>query len=265
MADDAAGAVRRTPRPHPADDHQTPETGAPVAPGATNPATPVSQDAGTGTGPLSPEAAEALAALRAKLAEGGPVVFAGPECDMEAYAALPPCTACEGGGQDTHGTVFEAPLAVHFAGPAVEIADRRRQLCMWCGHVLRDSPRQGAGTLQPWTVGVLVRIEDGVSTVVPHEPGAELPPGCCALPDDEEPHGYGEKVCRRCDAQAAFCPCEFPDVEPDHEPPLLENDAERLADEEHALAAEDATYDDTEDDAEDDADWPAEPEDGDRG
>lgn len=185
MADDVTGAVRRTPRPHPADDHQTPETGAPVAPGATNPATPVSRDAGTGTGPLSPEAAEALAALRAKLAEGGPVVFAGPECDPEAYAALPPCTACEGGGQDTHGTAFEAPLAVHFAGPPVRAEGRQRQLCMWCGHVLIDVALTRDTEPPEWPVSALIKVEDGVATVLPHEPGAELPPGCCALPDDE--------------------------------------------------------------------------------
>lgn len=101
------------------------------------------------------------------------------------FAALPECTACGGTGKDDHGTVFEEPLAVHFAGPPCEIVGRRRQLCMWCGHVLRDSPRAGENAMQPWPVGALVRIEDGIGTLAPHEPGDELPPGCCALPDDE--------------------------------------------------------------------------------
>lgn len=29
---------------------------------------------------------------------------------------------------------------------------------------------------------------------------------------DLERPGYGEAICRRCDVQAAFCPCEKPDV-----------------------------------------------------
>lgn len=189
MADDVTGAVRRTPRPGPSTgDHQTPETAAPGAPGATNTATPVSPDAGTATEALSPEAAEALAALRAKLAEDpDSVLFPGPECDPEAYAALPPCTACEGGGQDTHGTIWEAPLAVHFAGPPCEVAGRRRQLCMWCGHVLIDVQLVDGEKLARWPEGALIHVEDGVGSVWPYEPGDDLPVGCCALPDDDGP------------------------------------------------------------------------------
>lgn len=214
MADDVAGAVRRTPRPtpypRPAGDHQTPETGASVAPGATNTASPVSGDHPAVSSRVSSQdskgvADAALAALRAKLREEPDALAAclpGPECDTEAYAALPPCMACEGGGQDTHGTVFEAPLAVHFAGPPVEIGGRRRQLCMWCGHVLLDA-RLVTHAGQPptsWPVGALVRIEDGLGTVVPHQPGAELPPGCCALP------GEGDEPICDCDPETERCP-----------------------------------------------------------
>lgn len=250
--------MRRTPRP--TGDRQTPETVAQLPRGATNAPTSVSEDAGNGTGDLSPEVAAALVEqhgpeLRAlaELAQQGMAAVAsqvlaiyrspasdalaieredgeftcverhpdggwrgtglievvpddwvlaryqpGPECDMEAYAALPPCTACEGGGQDTHGTVFEAPLAVHFAGPPVEIAGRRRQLCMWCGHVLIDVALTRDAEPPEWPIGVLIKVEDGLSTVVPHEPGDALPPGCCALPDDEgvDPvDGYPVDLC----------------------------------------------------------------------
>ncbi|EOD66873.1 hypothetical protein [Amycolatopsis vancoresmycina] len=126
------------------------------------------------------------------------------------YGALPECTACGGSGKDDHATAFEAPLAVHFAGPPVEIAGRRRQLCMWCGHVLRDIDL-AEGPVAPWVdvwpVGKLVRLEDGVGSVLDQEPGAELPPGCCALPDDEP----GEEP----PAQAADQPEDLGETGPD--------------------------------------------------
>jgi len=168
---------------------------------------------------------------------------------MEAYAALPPCKACEGGGQDTHGTVFEAPLAVHFAGPPVEIAGRRRQLCMWCGHVLLDS---SGAIAPPWPTGVLVRIEDGMGSIEPHEPGEELPPGCCALPDDHEPADDG--LCERCSGLAVE-QLSFPGQR------LCQQHLNQaFADE---AAAEDQAEDDGPDEAQETraaADWPAEPE-----
>jgi len=105
--------------------------------------------------------------------------------DDEAYAALPECQACDGTGKDLHESPFDEPLAIHFAGPPVEIPGRRRQLCMWCGHVLRDGPRVGSNAVPPWPTGALLRIEDGVGTVVPHEIGDELPAGCCARTDPE--------------------------------------------------------------------------------
>jgi hypothetical protein len=101
------------------------------------------------------------------------------------YAALPDCEACGGSGKDDHATVFEAPLAVHFAGPPVKAERRLRQLCMWCGHVLIDVTLTRDTEAPRWPAGALVRVEDGLATVVPHEPGTELPPGCCALPDDQ--------------------------------------------------------------------------------
>ena len=258
VADDVAGAVRRTPRPYPSTgDHQTPETAAPVAPGATNPATPVSPDAGTGTGDLRaslmelfrgadtarwggpqvtfegmdvpydhfadallaagwraplPDHEAALGELRRKLAEEpDSVLFPGADEDMEAYAALPECTACGGTGKDDHGTVFEAPLAVHFAGPPVKAERRVRQLCMWCGHVLIDVALTRDTAPPEWPVSALIKVEDGVATVVPHEPGGELPPGCCALPDE------GEPVCI-CTVESTRCPDCTDKDQADNEP-----------------------------------------------
>ena len=266
MAEDAAGAVRRTPNPPRGGDHQTLETGASVAPGATNPATPVSLDAGNATGDLrvfevtltedipvtggrilsgpwtdpvgtvrehddgstavkvamgndtgkgqhvwcemtpdlavrwlahdevaewATEREARLAALRALVAADPGALFQvghvhDTSNDMQAFLELPDCEACEGTGKDQHGSPFEAPLAVHFAGPPCEVAGRRRQLCMWCGHVLLDVQLVDGEITPHWLEGALIRIEDGIGRLEPYEYGGELPPGCCALPDDED-------------------------------------------------------------------------------
>lgn len=345
MADDVAGAVRRTPRPYPSPgphhvDHQTPETTASSAPGATNapsapedtrdavssrvssqdepwPADPrldpvgtvrehddgttavkVAMGNDTGKGQhvwceMTPdlavrwlhhdEVAEWATEREARLAELRALVAADPGAlfqlghvhdtsnDMQAFLELPDCTACGGTGKDDHATVFEAPLAVHFAGPPVRAEGRRRQLCMWCGHVLLDV-RLVDGEITPaWTEGALVHVEDGLGRVLDRAPDAELPPGCCALPDDEQydrtassgPTTQGfpgdpestvdaQKVCEPCAANG-WTACEGPhkrtDDGPDEaQPPLLENDAERLAADEQTRAAE----------------WATTPEDGDR-
>lgn len=244
MTDDVAGAVRRTqrptPDPRPTGDHQTLETVAQPGAGTTNAPTPVSADAGNGTDDLSPEVAAALVErhgpelealaevarhgldeLRDELAgtfEGvpGSVVFGHvhtTDDDMQAFVELPDCTACGGTGKDDHGTPFEAPLAVHFAGMPVKAEGRRRQLCMWCGHVLSDVPSRKGELLPPaWLVGTLVRVEDGVATEVDYEPAGELPPGCCALPDD------GEPACI-CSVESTRCPdCRDEDQADDDEP-----------------------------------------------
>jgi hypothetical protein len=56
---------------------------------------------------------------------------------------------------------------------------------MWCGHVLLDLA-PGWANAGPWPTGALIRIEDGLALAVPHTPGEYLPPGCCALPDDDD-------------------------------------------------------------------------------
>lgn len=149
-------------------------------------------------------------------AEPGPLPFAcllDTATDDEAYAALPECTACEGTGRDDHGTAFEAPLAVHFAAPHVEIGGRCRQLCLWCGHVLLDVPDVAVLLPgEPYPAGALLRIEDGLATVVAYSEGEELPPGCCALPDE------GEPVCI-CAVDGHPCPdCRDDEDQADDEP-----------------------------------------------
>lgn len=131
--------------------------------------------------------------------------------DMQAFLELPDCEACGGTGKDTHASPFEAPLAVHFAGPPVKAEGRQRQLCMWCGHVLSDLPSRKGGTPPPsFNAGTLVRVEDGLATEQPYD-GGELPPGCCALPDDDEP------VCP-CDPETERCPKCADDQADDNEP-----------------------------------------------
>jgi hypothetical protein len=209
---DELGAVRRTPRP--TGDRQTPETVAQPGAGTTNAPTPVSADAGNGTDDLSPEVAAALVEhhgpeleARADLARHGLDQLRGKlhatavlghlhttDNDMQAFVELPDCLACEGTGKDDHSTVFEEPLAVHFAAPCVTVHGRRRQLCLWCGHVLMDDDltrptvEDDEPIFQaPWPDGALVKVENGYTSQVPYRDGDELPPGCCALPADGEP------------------------------------------------------------------------------
>lgn len=227
MADDL-GAVRRTPRP--TGDRQTPETVAQLPRGATNAPTPVSTDTGNATDDLSPEVEAAL------IEQHGPEIAAIADAfhelrgklhatavlghlhttdnDMQAFLELPDCQACGGTGKDDHGTPFEAPLAVHFAGPPVRAEGRRRQLCMWCGHVLVDVPAEAPlAPHLPWPAGSVVQIEDGYASQLPYPEGDALPPGCCALPDD------GEPVCI-CSVESTPCPdCRDEDQADDEDEP----------------------------------------------
>lgn len=192
---------------------------------------------------LSPEAAAALAALRAKLTETPDTLRIGhvhdTSNDMQAFLELPDCEACAGTGKDDHGSPFEAPLAVHFAGPPVEIVGRRRQLCMWCGHVLSDVPLKDAAPA--WAAGEMIRVEDGLSTVVPYLPCDTLPPGCCALPDDEDITDLDPIARDLLDDEPAPGPACYP--------PVDGWDGTSIADDEPSQAQETRAA----------ADWPAEP------
>lgn len=72
MADEVAGAVRRTPRP--ADDHQAPVADAQPGRGVTITGSPVSPDAGNGTGDLRAKLIELLRAADA-------AHYGGPQAD----------------------------------------------------------------------------------------------------------------------------------------------------------------------------------------
>jgi len=174
-----------------------------------------------------------LAALRATIAADPEALFQvghvhDTSNDMQAFLELPDCTACEGTGKDDHATPFEAPLAVHFAGPPVRAEGRRRQLCMWCGHVLSDVPiaAMERGEWLAFPTGALIRVEDGLSTREPYTDGDELPPACCALPDDED-QAPAEQTATPAPAPWGRCPntppCEHPslihDVSGDPEDP----------------------------------------------
>jgi hypothetical protein len=196
-----------------------------------------------------------LEELRAKLADQldgvpGSVVFGHvhtTDDDMQAFVELPDCLACEGTGKDQHSTPFEAPLAVHFAAPEVEIAGRRRQLCLWCGHVLLDVPiADGQAAWPPWPKASLVRVEDGHATLQPYTYGEPLPPGCCALPDDQD----------QADEQQAFTDANS---DPEEEAQLAAEER-AAADEERADAIADGWDPATDLDDEEGraADWPAE-------
>lgn len=275
MADEP-DAVHRTPRP--TGDHQTPETAPQGRTGTTITPSPVSGDQPGLREDVSGELrASAPGAFCVDGCPCGQASEAAAACaldtatDVEAYAALPECTACGGTGKDTNGSPFETPLAVHFAGPPVKAEGRQRQLCMWCGHVLSDLPSRKGETAPSWPAGALVRIEDGLDSVVPYE-GGELPPGCCALPDDEgvDPvDGYATDLCgkhtgtcsNRCllpADHAGECDDDPPKPGPGCYPPVDGWDGA-------SIAADDGPDEAQETRA---ADWPAhdvrEPEDGDR-
>lgn len=76
----------------------------------------------------------------------------------------------------------------HIAGVAVQVGTRLRQRCSWCPAVLVDYDLTRVAVpagqdLRPgtWEVGGLVRVDGGVSLLVEHEDGADLPDDACAV------------------------------------------------------------------------------------
>lgn len=74
----------------------------------------------------------------------------------------------------------------------MQVGSRVRQRCSWCGAVLIDYDLtriavpvgQEPGGPGMWETGRLVFHAGGVSYVVAHEDGRDLPAGACALLDD---------------------------------------------------------------------------------
>lgn len=80
-------------------------------------------------------------------------------------------------------------MKIHIAGYPVKVGSLGRQLCAWCGVVLFDVDHariaiapgcEGGPT--PWQMGELIAVDGAVSSLIPHEDGAQLPLNCCACP-----------------------------------------------------------------------------------
>jgi hypothetical protein len=82
---------------------------------------------------------------------------------------------------------------VHIAGPAIQVGSQLRQRCAWCGAVLIDHALDQLmyeATTPPeqrrpatWPVDGLIEVEGGMSVIVNHEDGEQLPPNACAQLD----------------------------------------------------------------------------------
>lgn len=86
-------------------------------------------------------------------------------------------------------------MMIHIAGSHVQIGDRLRQRCAWCGATLIDYelgrimiPMDGPerpGPPATWAVGELIAVDGSVSYVVGHRDGDPLPEGACGKLDAE--------------------------------------------------------------------------------
>jgi hypothetical protein len=86
---------------------------------------------------------------------------------------------------------------IHIAGLDVQVTNRLRQRCSWCGALLADYDlERTAVAVEPghtgpvrgpamWPIGGLVRVDGPVSTVVQPDAGLRLPEGCCANLDPD--------------------------------------------------------------------------------
>lgn len=79
---------------------------------------------------------------------------------------------------------------VHIASFPIVIGDRfQRQRCAWCGAILIDNDYSRMAVMgewrEPptWPVQELVLIDGGITTVLAHKDGTELPANCCAKLD----------------------------------------------------------------------------------
>lgn len=86
-----------------------------------------------------------------------------------------------------------APTGVlHVAGVDVQVGQRLRQRCGWCGALLIDydlaniavpigqNPNPGS-----WPIGGVVMVDGGMSALVDHKDGEPLPEGSCGRLDPE--------------------------------------------------------------------------------
>lgn len=81
---------------------------------------------------------------------------------------------------------------IHIAGMPVRVGNECRQRCAWCGASLIDrdlenemvAPGSADIGIKYFGQNELVEVVTGggftATTVIPHEDGARVPPGCCA-------------------------------------------------------------------------------------
>jgi hypothetical protein len=79
----------------------------------------------------------------------------------------------------------------HIAGGQVRVGTRLRQRCSWCGALLCDYDLERIAVpvgQDPapamWETGRLVEVDGGMSVVLDHEDGDEIPANACARIDD---------------------------------------------------------------------------------
>lgn len=78
---------------------------------------------------------------------------------------------------------------IHIAGVYVQLGPLLRQRCAWCGAVLIDYNLDNmamAGestTPATWPPGALIAVDEGLSYVVEHRDGEQLPEGSCGKLD----------------------------------------------------------------------------------
>jgi hypothetical protein len=88
--------------------------------------------------------------------------------------------------------VVAGAKVVHIAGADLQVGDRLRQRCCWCGVVLVDYALDRVAVPEgqdprpaTWPTGALVEVDGNVSWVVPYEEGQPLPANACAKLDPD--------------------------------------------------------------------------------
>jgi len=78
---------------------------------------------------------------------------------------------------------------IHIVGRPLEIMGVMRQRCVWCGELLTDYDLRNIASSDGskpgfWEEGALLEVtgeNPRVSSIVPHEDWANLPPNACAI------------------------------------------------------------------------------------
>lgn len=94
------------------------------------------------------------------------------------------------GGTEPRGKAMTS--ITHIAGTRLQVGNRVRQRCGWCGATLIDCDLERVAVPEgqdpapgTWGAGELVRVDGCASFIVPFEDGAEVPEDACARLDDD--------------------------------------------------------------------------------